>query len=192
MTSTNTTPAAAASPAWGTAKTHGLQDGDEFLYFGKDRKAPAAEGTLRTFKIDGVSNNVGGHATRFWATPVTGALEASRQAEKPAKAAKAPKAEAAPKAPKAPALTPEQAKAARNARRAERKAARAQAAPAGYTLARAHSSFSVFKLAEGGEGAAWLCQCSHHGTTKGADSASAAVALGRKEARPTWCKACAK
>lgn len=93
--------------------------------------------------------------------------------------------------PRAAKLSPAEAKAARTARRAVRKEARAAAAPAGYVLTRAHSSFSVFKLAEGGTGAAWLCRCEKHYETAEATSAGHAVELGRKEARARWCAECA-
>jgi hypothetical protein len=69
-----------------------------------------------------------------------------------------------------------------------------KAIPAGYVLhwsyPAGHSRLSRTDAAP--EGAAkWLARCDEHGTTKPADSAKSARALGSRARRVEWCKPCA-
>lgn len=73
-------------PAWGTAKTHGLKNGELFMYYGRNRQAPKAEGTVRKYEIKGDSTSMGGVATRFWYARIVPINE--QRAAKAAEAAK--------------------------------------------------------------------------------------------------------
>jgi hypothetical protein len=80
------------TPTWGTAKTHGLKDGDMFMYYGRNAKAPKDEGTVRKYEAHtGGNSNMGGYATRFWfarIVPIAEQRETAAAAKKAAPTAK--------------------------------------------------------------------------------------------------------
>lgn len=79
--------AAGDIPVWGTAKTHGLKDGQMFMFYGQDAKGPKAEGTVRKYSIGkGGVSSIGGHATRFWFAPIIDKVEQEKAAAKKAPA----------------------------------------------------------------------------------------------------------
>lgn len=102
--------------------------------------------------------------------------------DRQANAAKAAKAKAAPKA-KAKA-TP-----APNAPRAKV----APKLPNGYAVRYENGAYDLAKRGEGAAegGPEWIVICTAHGTTTTAPKAKDGDALGRKTARPGWCKKCA-
>lgn len=77
-------------PTWGTAKTHGLKDGELFMYYGRSAK-PKAEGTVRKYTVSGGTTSMGGAATRFWFARIVPITEQQANAAKAEKAAPADK-----------------------------------------------------------------------------------------------------
>lgn len=145
-------------------------------------EAPAVKAALVAGAADAAEEAVIEKAVQRRGRAKTGNPSTDRKAEA-AKAAKAAPAKAPAK--KAPAES--------KADTRPKSRAMAPKLPNGYAVRYENGAYNLAKKGDGAaaDGPAWIVICTEHGTTTTAAKAKEGDALGRKSARPAWCKKCA-
>jgi hypothetical protein len=116
------------------------------------------------------------------ATPATATAEVPEATPAKAPAKKVTPAKASPVAAKTTKAAPAQ------PAKAEKVQPATFTLPAGYELKYDNGAYKLAKPHDRANG--WLVICTAHGTTTNAPKAKEGDALGRKTARPSWCKQC--